>query len=517
MTAVASEDPDRDDDPEAALREARLRFVSQFPIQYTGCEQALERFLCGSADDRDTLTRTIHRIAGLAGMVGFPTVSVRARELEETLLQPVTNPLDAPATRRILVSLPEAFQEDMAAPAPVWAIEPRAAATGVRIVVVEDDPEQRLLVVTLLRKAGHRVFEVDRGDTAAGVIRAERPAIVLLDIDLPGASGLEVCRALKADADLHDTPVIFLTGRSSPAERVAGLTVGGDDYVIKPADAAELRLRIDRVLARRAVPPSAPLSGVMPYSEFLRVAVTLLDRRAAALALIRVHEETAAAVAAAVTSEMRRADFIGTYDASNIIALRPDASTEVAARQLTGVATSLAAQGMTIRVGVAGAAAGGEFRRLLQQADEALAEARVRGVPVVAYGQTPAAVTPQPAALPLVLIAEDDPDVMRVLDSRLQAAGYRTVLAFDGRQALEAIGAQAPDMVLLDLMLPRLTGFEVLTEMRRTAGRRPKVVVVSARGREDDVTRAFQLGADDYMTKPFGPEELLARLTRLLR
>jgi DNA-binding response OmpR family regulator len=91
------------------------------------------------------------------------------------------------------------------------------------------------------------------------------------------------------------------------------------------------------------------------------------------------------------------------------------------------------------------------------------------------------------------------------------------VLTFDGQQALDAIGQHSPDLLLLDLMMPRLTGFDVLTEIRRRGWKKPPVVVISARGRETDVTRAFELGADDYLTKPFGPQELLARLSRLMR
>jgi two-component system, OmpR family, alkaline phosphatase synthesis response regulator PhoP len=73
-----------------------------------------------------------------------------------------------------------------------------------------------------------------------------------------------------------------------------------------------------------------------------------------------------------------------------------------------------------------------------------------------------------------------------------------------------------PAVLVLDLMMPKLTGFDVLARLREMAVR-PRVIVLSARGREEDVMRAFDLGADDYMAKPFSPQELLARITRLLR
>jgi len=194
--------------------------------------------------------------------------------------------------------------------------------------------------------------------------------------------------------------------------------------------------------------------------------------------------------------------------------LLPDVVPAGAVQQLSTLAAALSRMDIAVYVGLAPAASGVEFASLLERADEALAEARFRHQPVVLHGQKPPAIAVAPKT---IVVAEDDPDVMRVLDGRLGAAGYQTVLAFDGQEALDAITANAPDLVLLDLMMPKLTGFDVLAELKRTAAHLPPIVVISARGREADVTRAFELGAADYLTKPFGPEELLARLSRLVR
>jgi CheY-like chemotaxis protein len=140
---------------------------------------------------------------------------------------------------------------------------------------------------------------------------------------------------------------------------------------------------------------------------------------------------------------------------------------------------------------------------LLAQADLALAQDRV----AQSGGHT---------GKTTILLAEDDPDVLHIIDTRLRAAGYRTVLAVDGQQTLDALGAFTPDVVLLDLMMPKLTGFDVLMNIRQRE-KRPRTIVLSARGRDEDVTRAFELGADDYVNKPFNPEELVARIARLTR
>jgi DNA-binding response OmpR family regulator len=100
---------------------------------------------------------------------------------------------------------------------------------------------------------------------------------------------------------------------------------------------------------------------------------------------------------------------------------------------------------------------------------------------------------------------------------QLRAAGHTCTFAFDGEQALAALDRGHPDIVMLDLMLPKLGGFEVLTRMNQRETPPPPVVMLSARGREGDVTRAFELGASDYVTKPFSPQELMARMARLVR
>jgi DNA-binding response OmpR family regulator len=152
--------------------------------------------------------------------------------------------------------------------------------------------------------------------------------------------------------------------------------------------------------------------------------------------------------------------------------------------------------------GAAGARSG--LEALLSDADLALAQDRV-------------ARSGQPGARTTVLLAEDDPDVLHIVDTRLRAAGYRTVMSLDGQQTLAAIDKESPAVILLDLMMPKLTGFDVLMRLRERREQRPKTIVVSARGRDDDVTRAFELGADDYVTKPFNPDELVARIARLTR
>jgi two-component system KDP operon response regulator KdpE len=109
-----------------------------------------------------------------------------------------------------------------------------------------------------------------------------------------------------------------------------------------------------------------------------------------------------------------------------------------------------------------------------------------------------------------VLVIEDETPILRFLRSSLQENGFRVIEAVDGRSALELAATRKPDMVLLDLMLPDMDGIEVLKRLRQWTA--APVIILSARGQESDKIAGLDAGADDYLTKPFGVDELLARM-----
>jgi two-component system KDP operon response regulator KdpE len=113
------------------------------------------------------------------------------------------------------------------------------------------------------------------------------------------------------------------------------------------------------------------------------------------------------------------------------------------------------------------------------------------------------------------LLVEDDPNIVDLIRSNLSVRGFDTVVSADGAQALQLLETEDPDIVLLDLMLPDADGFELCRRIRERSN--VAVIIVSARGGERDKVTALNMGADDYMTKPFSVDELLARITATLR
>ena len=118
---------------------------------------------------------------------------------------------------------------------------------------------------------------------------------------------------------------------------------------------------------------------------------------------------------------------------------------------------------------------------------------------------------------PVVLVADDDDDIRDLVAFRLDRAGYEVLRAGDGQQALDLAREHVPDLAVLDVMMPKLTGYDVTRELRADAATsRIPVILLTARVQEADVARGFEAGADDYVKKPFSPQELKARVQAVL-
>ena len=124
------------------------------------------------------------------------------------------------------------------------------AAQGERVLVVDDEPDIVALVAYHLAKAGYRVSTAATGPDALRAAREERPALVVLDLMLPGMSGFDVLEKLRAHDGTKDVAVLMLTARKEEPDRVRGLTLGADDYLTKPFSPAELVLRVGAILRR---------------------------------------------------------------------------------------------------------------------------------------------------------------------------------------------------------------------------------------------------------------------------
>ena len=116
-----------------------------------------------------------------------------------------------------------------------------------------------------------------------------------------------------------------------------------------------------------------------------------------------------------------------------------------------------------------------------------------------------------------ILLAEDDSLIQKTVELKLKKEGFEVVCCSDGKEALERVEIEMPDLVLTDMMMPYASGLEVVSKVRSITAKRIPVIVFSTMGQENVVEEAFELGADDYVTKPFSLTELTIRIKRLIK
>jgi two-component system phosphate regulon response regulator PhoB len=146
-----------------------------------------------------------------------------------------------------------------------------------KILIVEDDPDIRELLRFNLEKAGYNLFLAEDGEKALTLARKHSPDIILLDLMLPGVDGLEVCRTLKKDPELQRIPIIMVTAKGEELDRVVGLELGAEDYVVKPFSLREVVLRIQKILDRREIQMAPSILKAAPLVLDLDAHTARLD------------------------------------------------------------------------------------------------------------------------------------------------------------------------------------------------------------------------------------------------
>lgn len=257
-------------------------------------DDAAMRLLDGqlSSDERRDAERAAHQLAGTCGTFGFVHATDLAREGERLLAGDA--PIGPNAVYRlaqIAVALREQLTEELPGARPEDQF-PRAAAAergevaagddGDLILALDDDADALQIVSTVLVPAGYRVMATSDPYLFLELLASAMPSLVILDIDMPEMSGVEMCRRLRADRRWRTLPVLFLTGRSD-ADSVARLfTAGADDYAVKPVEGPELvariRNRLERSRLPRSVAPSVAYTVDVAVVEDDRVLVGLLEQ-----------------------------------------------------------------------------------------------------------------------------------------------------------------------------------------------------------------------------------------------
>jgi putative two-component system response regulator len=447
-----------------------------------------------------------------------------------------------------------------------------------RVLAVDDQPENLELLGAILGDEGFEVRLAGDGVEALEAVAEAPPQAVLLDVMMPRMDGFEVCRRLKSSRATCLTPVVLLTALSDVESKIRGLEVGADDFLNKPFHRAELLTRLRSLLRIRGLRDELDstesvmfsmvelLEGKDPRTRHHSLRVAALsgaagrrlgfDDRAVQnlvfggllhdIGKVGVPESVLLAAAAERTPEEEA--LYRSHPGLGRRILEPIPSLAGALpmvlhhhERLDGSGYPAALGGPDLDPAVEVVAAANELD-LLRIADPAagieracaglLAQARSgRFRPGAAEAVAAAArelpenpvldeVLPVPVPDPggRILVADDKADNLHLYSALLESAGFETIAVSDGRAALDAWRSRKPDLLVLDVRMPILSGDEVCREVKADPSSAfLPVVLVTAYEERDSRRRAVQVGADDLLIAPVNRLELLARVRSLLR
>lgn len=316
-------------------------------------------------------------------------------------------------------------------PPPSPPVQPTMSATGKTILVVEDSPTSRKVISMVLARRGHTIVEAKSGAEAMQFLDAQVPDLVLLDIMLPDMNGYEVLTRLRQSPGSAEVPVVMLTGKNKPSDRLQGLFHGTNEYLTKPFDPSKLIGVLERYLKGETVPVKSPTP---PAGQF----------RSAAVAPIAPAPIRDAKIEAAVA---RKPEPLRTAARPPVAPPRP---------------------------------------------------------------QSPPPPKPGGGSAKTVMVVEDSPTSRKVISMVLAKGGYVVEEAPTGGAALRRLANVVPDLILLDAMLPDLSGYDVLTHLKHDARlKQVPVVMLTAKNNPMDRQKGLRSGLVAYLTKPFDPERLL--------
>jgi len=413
-----------------------------------------------------------------------------------------------------------------------------------RILVVDDDAPTVGLMQSRLAGEGREILAARTAAEAESILGRHDVALVILGLVLPDADGRLVYASLSRRESTAAIPVIMTATGAGDRVRAECLGLGVAGWLEKPIEPPALLAAVDASLRRAAAPRSAvtdPISGAANRAGFADAyerTVRSHPAGAPASALALIDWDGFAAVNLALGEEagnliLRRAsdtlgrllraeDTLARWREDEFAILFPRASPAEAVRVIGALQAALAsapprtADGaevpITFSAGIAAVTAVTSLDEAIALADGALGRAKAAGPSQVATADDARGA---PVA---ILVAEADRVTATLVRHRLQRTGFEVVHRDNGVDALGTAESGNFELVVSDVRMPGLDGFEFLERLRSMPryANTPVLMLVSL-GRQEDVRRAFALGANDYMTKPFSPVELLARAQRLLR
>ncbi len=487
-----------------------------------------QREISHNGDAIDSIRRIAHTLRGSGGTYGFPEISEAAMRLEDA------SPEDIQAALiRLLRTLEEvASRPDM---------EDKSG-----ILVIDDDSYISDLLLRLLETSNREIFQAGSARQAEQILEEKKISLIILDLMLPDTDGRNFLVRLKERPITASIPVIILSAKLGSQPKTECFALGADAYFEKPFEIDTLSAAVSAQLHRSEVNLREArvdhLTGLPNRAAFREAFIrqsSLAGRKREPLSVAildldhfkqvndqhghTMGDEVLRQSALIVRDSLRRSDLLARWGGEEFVALFPETNLEGAAAAVRKAAAALSEHkftgsgdqifNVTLSAGLAEVEEKHTVGEAIAEADRFLYSAKSQGRNRVLCRLDP---IKEPSRD--LLLAEADLTVATIIKSRLGREGFRITHCPSGDSLLAAAEAGNFSLCIFDSNLPDGKGLELLERLRQTPGCvGMPVLLLTALGRDNDVAKGFQLGADDYLVKPFSPLELVARVRNLLR
>jgi diguanylate cyclase (GGDEF)-like protein len=496
-------------------------------IARIGALESARRALREKAPDAvATIRRLAHALRGSGGTYGFPEVSEAARlvELASEMM------LEEEVGRLLKILRPIAASD----------------SGKLGVLVVEDDPDMARVLQMRLAAANREVFLAGSATEAERILEEQEVALIILDLVLPDRDGRNLLIRLRERPGTAALPVIVLSGKGRGAPQTECFALGADAYFEKPVDlntlAAAVATRLQRTAEATRESRQDALTGLPNRAAFREAcerarAMAQRKREPLSLGILDLDrfksvndqhghatgDEVLRRAATVIARSLRTSDLLARWGGEEFVALLPNADQRGAVQCLERALQALRQErfqgadgsefGVTFSAGVVQYPEGATIEEAVNAADRLLYLAKVAG-----RNRVLAAENEQRPNRSKVLFAGADAGASTAAREAFRKVGLEVDhIAVSGSALVAALDGSVA-LVVIDAKVPALDGVEALRCVReRSAFGSVPIIVLAASSSEQDLVRSFELGADDYIVKPFSPVELLARVQRLLK
>ncbi|MGM0369927.1 MAG: response regulator [Bacillota bacterium] len=416
--------------------------------------------------------------------------------------------------------------------------------TSGTILIIDDDVELLELLERVLREYGYQILITSDSQEGIKILEEEEIDLILLDLVLPQTDGFSVLKSIRK-LDFQQ-PTIFLSAKDEVETKVKGLELGADDYITKPFDVKELKARIERILKKESNFKNKiikdELTGAYTKSYFHERAKEEKERfnrgnERFAIAFLDldnfkeindsnghlVGDQVLQGFTDFLKKNLRTIDQVYRFGGDEFLVLFPQTTADDAYQVVNRLKDELQVEQLkgldlenkvTFSSGISQLESLDEsIEELLERADQSLYKVKQNGKNGVAINSN-LGITRENKK---ILIVDDEDIIVDLVRTRLSSLGYSIEYSSNGQSGIELVEEYQPDLMIIDLMMPKINGFEVIRQLKNNrANQQLKIIVLSSKTSDKDINRSFELGADDYLAKPFSLAELENRVKRII-